>query len=948
MHLRRDSFVIGILATLALAGCSGSSNSASRSAIEALANPSPEVSPSSDVSSTTDSGEVLAENVPVPNPPVTNHSGSTSTPNSGGSSSEEESSEGTTTPSGPTYTYTSTTVSYTKATAWFGSVAVNTNLVKALSVSFANRVGNITNPVVTFPDGFAFAGGSFPGAGGSCSTSIAVDTCTMAIRFSPTAIQKYEGNLNFSFDHDGTHQSVNIALHGEGGLVIGSTEFALNSGVAAGLNAPLAMGVTGGKYYIVDTGNSRIKFYDSEPTIAFPTAPAFVLGQQNTSGMIGSNDVSGSSMSAPSSVTKCGDKLVVADTANHRVLIWNAMPTASGQSADKVLGQLNMTLALANRGNLAPDGGTLSSPYGVVCYEVGTAKMLFVSDSGNHRVLVWNSLDSLQNGQVANQVLGQATAFVGTKNRTDTVTPAQNSMRQPTGLAISGTKLFIADTSNNRVIAYDLPTVDTNLSMESATASLVLGQLNYSSSASAATTMYAPEGIAANSSSLLVADRAQNRILIYSSVPTAVTSPDLVIGQPDLATTTANNTGSGAIRNNKSLSSPRGVSFIGNKVAVTDTSNSRILVFNVVPTGNHVSANLIIGQIDETLAISNSESSISATQINPLRLFADAQRLIVPDGHRHRVLIWNTFPTSSNQAPDFVLGQEDFTSGAANKNTTPACDSLNTPTSAFWDGSRLYVGDEGNNRVMIWNAASIANGADADVILGQPDCSTVTSGNSTQTAKFSSPRGVYVVGRTLFVSDNLNNRVQGFTWAENGSLTTGQNATFSIMQSASCLNNWISLSKPEQAFSFGTKLFIPDRSRHRLIVFNSIPDATTPCPDAYELGQVSYASSGITYANISNVGGGAFDADGNMYMVDRGNNNRIEKWNAANIPTTSGLLPTTPDAVWGALDRQSYFGIKAVYAYGGYGYTDSYTPAIVGDKLVVPDRSGRVYIVPKP
>jgi hypothetical protein len=48
------------------------------------------------------------------------------------------------------------------------------------------------------------------------------------------------------------------------------------------------------------------------------------------------------------------------------------------------------------------------------------------------------------------------------------------------------------------------------------------------------------------------------------------------------------------------------------------------------------------------------------------------------------------------------------------------------------------------------------------------------------------------------------------------------------------------------------------------------------------------------------------------------------------------------------LDVNNKAGLYDFSVYGGFGFSDSYTPAIVGGMLVVPDRSGRVYIVQKP
>ena len=46
-----------------------------------------------------------------------------------------------------------------------------------------------------------------------------------------------------------------------------------------------------------------------------------------------------SQMYAPRGVWTDGERVVVADTGNHRVLIWHSMPSADGAPADVVIGQ---------------------------------------------------------------------------------------------------------------------------------------------------------------------------------------------------------------------------------------------------------------------------------------------------------------------------------------------------------------------------------------------------------------------------------------------------------------------------------------------------------------------------------------------------------------------------------------------------------------------------------
>jgi hypothetical protein len=445
-----------------------------------------------------------------------------------------------------------------------------------------------------------------------------------------------------------------------------------------------------------------------------------------------------------------------------------------------------------------------------------------------------------------------------------------------------------------------------------------------------------------------------------------------VIGQPGFTTLTSNNTnGDGTLRSAKTLSTPRGMTFIGGKLYITDNANQRILVFDSVPTLNYSAASRVIGQIDGTLALFNSKSSIDATDVSTMRVYADSDLLIVPDSGRNRVLIWTTFPTSSNTPPNIVLGQADFSSGVAHRNSsTPTCASMNGPSSVFWDGARIYVGSESDHRVLVWNFGSLANlraatgasGSEADYVLGQEDCATVTT--STTPGRLFSPRGVYVIGGVLFVSEQGSSpatRVSAFNvslWPAPATPRVGITSVAFVIRwdTTSCASTTnIAISKPEQVFSDGTRFFIPERgnpgsSGSRLAVFSSIPTAATDCPS-----QIWGQATGTTSAPnqyIDQVGGGAFDADGALYMVDRGSNTRVEKWTSLRLPTETSQF-VTPDAVWNLPTHDSVFGLALSWTYGGYGHTDSYTPALatIGgtELMVLGDRGGqRIYIVPKP
>jgi hypothetical protein len=77
-------------------------------------------------------------------------------------------------------------------------------------------------------------------------------------------------------------------------------------------------------------------------------------------------------------------RLVVADTANNRVLVWDGVPETIAAPAAAVLGQPDLAANGENRWDLVA-ADTLCWPYGLAA----CGARLAVADSGNNRVVVW-------------------------------------------------------------------------------------------------------------------------------------------------------------------------------------------------------------------------------------------------------------------------------------------------------------------------------------------------------------------------------------------------------------------------------------------------------------------------------------------------------------------------------------------------------------------------------
>ena len=81
---------------------------------------------------------------------------------------------------------------------------------------------------------------------------------------------------------------------------------------------------------------------------------------------------------------------------------------------------------------------------------------LFVADSGNNRVLIWNSIPT-ENGAPADVVLGQVPAddsedvFTLDDNNSE---PTAQTLSEPAGLLVVDNKLIVVDANSNRVLIY--------------------------------------------------------------------------------------------------------------------------------------------------------------------------------------------------------------------------------------------------------------------------------------------------------------------------------------------------------------------------------------------------------------------------------------------------------------------------------------------------------------
>src|SRR5690606_7653339 len=154
---------------------------------------------------------------------------------------------------------------------------------------------------------------------------------------------------------------------------------------------------------------------------------------------------------------------------------------------------------------------------------------------------------------------------------------------------------------------------------------------------------------------------------------------------------------------------------------------------------------------------------------HPTDLWTDDERLVVVDNYNNRVLIWNSFPEEPMQPADIVLGQHDMSSIIANdddgdgsEDASPSARTLNYPWSVAVANGQLFVADELNNRVLVWNQWPTESFQAADEVIGQAtfDEALPNRGAAGPDADtLSGPKGVRVIDGRLVITDTGNSRV---------------------------------------------------------------------------------------------------------------------------------------------------------------------------------------------
>jgi uncharacterized protein (TIGR03437 family) len=340
-------------------------------------------------------------------------------------------------------------------------------------------------------------------------------------------------------------------------------------------------------------------------------------------------------------------------------------------------------------------------------------------------------------------------------------------------------------------------------------ARLVIGQQTFTAQEQGAsdTLLGGVGGVAYGQDTLLVTDASRvgadpinHRVLVYRNLSSMLPAPtaelaytkacpvcggtaSVVLGQKDFTETAFSTPPT-----KDTVRVPTAVATDGVHVAVADTDNNRVLIWNSIPSGNMAPADVVVGQPDFNVS-SVANPPTAGSLRGPQGVWFQGGRLFVADTFNNRVLMWNSIPTTNGKPADLVLGQPNFSVSIASDltqvNPNPQPTTLVSPVTVTSDGQRVYVTDLGQNRVLIWNSIPTINQQPADVVVGQPDMTSAVSNNSPKLC------------------------------ASNGTDTAGT-ATYPPLCAAT-------MDFPRFALSDGQRLFIADGGNDRVLVYNRVP-----------------------------------------------------------------------------------------------------------------------------
>lgn len=372
-------------------------------------------------------------------------------------------------------------------------------------------------------------------------------------------------------------------------------------------------------------------------------------------------------------------------------------PLATGINTEYEMFQVEQASPGWSNNLVNRDGGTTKQSGVSLNYGLSTAidpndgykLKMFLIDRNNHRVLVFDSIPR-SNAEAPSIVIGQANFTAGSAGVT------QQNFDQPVSAAVCADgRLFISDRSNHRVAAFNRIPQASGAAMD-----FVLGQAGFTANtlaAASASTFNLPYGVSCISNRLYVSDRGNNRVVVYNSVPSANVAASFAIGQPNLTSSTP---GSDYTAVSNYLNNPAQVMYSGSQFFVADIGNNRVLVYSSLPSAALASPVFVIGQLSSLGTTANQCNCTTPGQntlSGPRAMAFRSGKLAIADTGNHRLTFYNLPISFNTPNATHQMGQPDFSTGTVPGTTAKG--TFSSPKDMIFDGNYIWAQDSGNNRL---------------------------------------------------------------------------------------------------------------------------------------------------------------------------------------------------------------------------------------------------------
>lgn len=340
--------------------------------------------------------------------------------------------------------------------------------------------------------------------------------------------------------------------------------------------------------------------------------------------------------------------------------------------------------------------------------------------------------------------------------------------------------------------------------------------------------------------------------------------------------------------------------------------------------------------------------------------------LAVADSYNGRVLIFNT-PFTTGECASIELGQADFDSFSAYPEG-PAV--LFSPNGMAMEAGNLYVVDANGSRVVEFRPPFVS-GMNASLEVGVPDFSTLGMPNpypcsdTPPDIRLCLPTGVAVDAEgNLWAADLWDGRIveyqQPLQSAMAASVAIGQTSldntadcdgTFMLLRDGKpTLATATELCHPDAiAFDESGNLWASDSGNNRVLEYS--PPFSTGMAASLEIGFPAatgmnspvesdcYKEPAATSSSLCSPGALAFDAKGNLWVADDGNNRVLE----FTAPFSDGMAATFVIGQQNLAD-----GTATPPAANTLNHPDGITFDASGDLIVSDSGNDRVLIFPPP